>query len=136
MSMLVLDEAEVRALIHGKIDSREWWILPWLDGRSAALSQRIEETFYAGDASPDFELVAGGSVPGVLALAFAQKRRMTARQLARLLIRNSANHLGSDVAHLTRQLHEHDVVISCEDRQTAEMRMAVFQAWLEGRVSA
>ena len=89
MNML-LDQEDAERALQEKLDSHEWWCFV---GVSRLLSE-VERRFYDGEANADLELLLGPPLGifaqmfpgrGILPLALARKRRMSAEQLGALL---------------------------------------------------
>src|SRR5438105_1820439 len=108
MSIGLLTEQDARAAMWSRIDSRRWWVIPWVSNNAGPVCEAIERRYYQGDASADFQLFCspGG---GAFAVAFAHKRRMSAYQLARLVIELGG--AGGSVSALARMLDRQDVPI-------------------------
>lgn len=121
-----LTEDEARAVIRDKLDSREWWCIPWVSQAASRASIEIEATYYDGEANGDLETMTTlGMIPGVFALVFAHKRRMSAVQLAALLYSDPA------AAEL---LIKHDIlaIIESPDDERGSAAMFAFNAWVMG----
>lgn len=84
---ILIDYEEVKKRIQGQLDSREWWVIMAADEHSQALACAIEEKFYTGEASADYELVM---IPRpfdgclIMTIYMARKTRMTMKQLFEL----------------------------------------------------
>lgn len=74
-----------RARIFAAVDSRDWWILPWVTPAAAPLSIAIETRFYDGPANADFEAIL---LPFLEcpAICLMHKRRMSVGDLRILLV--------------------------------------------------
>lgn len=82
--MLLLDETDIKELINRYLDSRDWWMIPYLTEGAADIVTQIEERFYRGAKNADFHLLMGPSLPGGT-VAFAHKRWLKRSVLQRWL---------------------------------------------------
>lgn len=132
----VFTEQEARAWMWGLIESREWWVLPWISELSGDISGRIERRYYSrGRACDDFQVVmCHPQACGVVGVSFARKRRMTAAQLARLLV--TAGAYGETAAAVARALRDQDILLTADGKSerawaVALLRARAWQAWMQ-----
>lgn len=110
MSFTLMTADESRAMMWARIDSRRWWVIPWIGDRARALSQRLEETFYDGRASSDFEIGMANFGGGIVPVTFAHKRHLSARKLAPVMI--EMGHRSSTEEQLRQALTKQDILIA------------------------
>jgi hypothetical protein len=65
--------------LRGRIDSRQWWILPCVEDTANVLIE-IEETHYSGKANADYEILIGTIFLGCFSVAMARKSHMSPTQ--------------------------------------------------------
>jgi len=126
MELMLEDDARDR--IRRYVESREWWILPYLNRRAGPVITTIEERHYVGAANADFHVLVGGGGP-IMGVAFAHKRRMSARQFARILKEAGDPRKITD---LTKFCKTQDVlvVLEEEDQERGIVAAFLFNAWL------
>ena len=82
----LMGDTEFSARLNGYLSSHEWWIIV----QNAEASKLIEDRYYLGDANDDFHIMVGeaqtlGLEQGIIYIAFAHKRWMSAEQLCHLV---------------------------------------------------
>jgi len=80
--LLLCDQAQ--RMIGQRLSSGKWW------GFLGDLTtiQKLEDEFFAGEASGDFEGVIGPNQFGTIAIFFGRKSRLSAAQLSQFLNRH------------------------------------------------
>lgn len=106
MKIDLLNQSGLRQFLQSYLDSQEWWMLVW-DASGAQTVIAIEETYYEGEASADFEAFSGriGRFPFV-SISLARKSRMTAQQLAAMMTKSLTPITAQDLA-------QRDVLFLC-----------------------
>jgi hypothetical protein len=81
----LMDYSRGLGLVQDRIDSGEWWILVITSRESAELALHLCDQFYTGENGHLFNLLCnpfGNPNMPYIALAFAAKSRMSAKQLS------------------------------------------------------
>lgn len=81
-------DEEMRQMVREKFLSKEWWLILWGRTKGGDFIIDVENTYYVGEQSADFELLMGGFIPSLWAVAFAKKKHMNAKQLVEIMNRN------------------------------------------------
>lgn len=134
--VMLLDSSESKDKIREYMDSHEWWVLPLVTEESSLLSAEIEERFYDGAANDDFH-ATWLPIAGLVAVIFANKRRMSAQQLAELLIEHKCFPDGTPVSKVEKTCLTQDVIVPItfnEDFyarvEAAYLKMEMIDEWL------
>jgi len=116
----LLSEDEGRDRIRDLIASGDWWVFPALSETALCLCAEVERRHYAGEANADFVVMFG---PGLMSVAFARKRRMSAVQLARVIEMPIEDALAAQ-----------DILVATDgpDDLFAEARAQAFHDWVMG----
>lgn len=122
MKVAILTEQDMAQMIQQRTKSRDWWVIVGDFDASQAIRE-IEDTYYTRQPG-DFEL----SMLPPIAIAFARKRQMSAKQLARILRR-----YGSPFTEVT--LREQDI-ICCGGDLALTVGWAQLQRWLTMPIAA
>lgn len=80
MTPELLDENEAKQIIKAYVESRNYWIVPWVTPEAARFSEAFEQRFYSGRKNRDFNLMMGRFLPGGV-MAFGHKKHVTAQQI-------------------------------------------------------
>lgn len=136
--MELMTEEEARATMLAMIDSREWWVIPWLHSRCYELCSRVEQRHYTGKASADFLIVYGFVAGAMVPTVFAKKRRMGPRAFGRILAECMAD---KDIDRWAELVTTQDVIIVCPDDTTGEAEAVrtvahLWHEWVIGRLSS
>lgn len=126
----LLTEDEARARVREYVDSREWWIIPWVSWGSAEASREIEERFYPnglGGSTDDFQAIFT-----VIPVTFGKKSALSAEALSTYMAEKDGNRSATE---WERQLTTQDVVIFVDegDPLTAFSLAAAWHDWVMGR---
>lgn len=121
--MDVLTEEDAREKQRAMIASREWWVVPLFSDRAMQFSQVLEEQWFDGAASADFEILIGP-----FTVSFARKRRVSAGKLAELLVSCGWD---ADLRTLREHLRKHDILIVSEARDLAPSAQAAVMSWYQ-----
>lgn len=120
MSVGLFTEQEGRAKVRDMIDSREWWIVPYVSPVATDMCMAIESKYYSGEASADSEAMMLGR-PDLFAIMFFRKTRMSKAQLAKI---TSAAKGAND---------EQDILIAVDPNDPYAMeRGMIFHNWVMG----
>ena len=122
----LLSTNDLRQRIRERIDSREWWVMPWLTAEAPDLSITVEQQFYTGEASGDFEAYMG-PVP----VTMGHKRRMTAEQAAVAL--SDLTMQTATVEERAALFREHDILVAGIPDEATLLSLIVWEAWVQGR---
>lgn len=131
MSVGLLEPDEVRAILGARLNSHEWWMIPWVGDGSGPLSQAIEQACYAGDAAADCEVfLTPGAPGGVFVTSVFRKRSMAPERLAEVFAE-----LGMVIE--ADRLRTQDVLVAGSRDEAVNAAIAqalgLFGAWLEGK---
>jgi hypothetical protein len=126
----LLTDTQTRGFIRGLVESRQWWILPWMNQSAAELSMEIERRFYASKAEGDFVAFLGPAP-----ITAARKCRMSREQLADLLA-ELCTAQGWTSEQWREAIAEHDILVTVGEADSDSETLAHLMAWhdwLEGR---
>jgi hypothetical protein len=128
--MELMDEAQARAWVHGMLDSREWWVIPWLNGRVWEVSLAIEERYYGGGGDGDFI-----ALQGPVSITAGRKSRMSSGELGEILSEVMGMRSATEWAET---LETQDILVVLdpgEDMSQQVLAIAAWHEWVMGRVS-
>ena len=80
-ALALVSEEKGRVAMWARLNSGDWWTVPFISNRAIRFCRYIEERYYTGPASADFEVYLSASCY----VAFAHKRRLTVDELERLV---------------------------------------------------
>jgi hypothetical protein len=106
--LFLLDTQASAALLRRRLASRQWWAFVIVNFTGLELVERIERRHYWGKANRDFEMLALPFIAnlGSVAIALANKRRLSARELARHFDEAGMVHQAEELAK-----NKHDVIV-------------------------
>lgn len=127
-AVALLDQANARALVRRRLDSRAWWAIPFVSTAASRFSVELESRYFAGPAGGDFEamLLSFGGV--LMPVTFAAKRRVGIHKLADLMVEFGGR---DDAKTLRRELAAQDVLVVTDGSEPAEIARvaAILERW-------
>lgn len=123
MTISLSTEAEARATIKARIDSKAWWVFVVGPGFTHYL-ELIEDRFYQGERGRFFDIAL---LPGGLSVAMADKRFMSAQALAAVTAEDGGLTLPA------ADFEERDIVFPCLPSPEAIALALDFHEWVMGR---
>jgi hypothetical protein len=125
--LLGRDAAE---LINARLASRDWWLFVVCERTGIAFAKHIENTYFAGEANKDFELVVAPALEegfGIVAFLLAKKSRLPYERLRGELSNAAAAPDGGE------RVHDQDILFLHPESHVAAALADFVQDYLSPR---
>jgi hypothetical protein len=124
--MELLTENDARTRILEMLDSRDWWVIPWLTEAAGDLSLAIEKRYYAGEANDDFQAIIGP-----IMVSAGRKARMSPEQLGELMAEECPG-MGKSAAEWTELCQTQDILVALREEGDVDGigAMLLWDSWL------
>jgi len=127
---VVSTEEDARRHLHGRLTSREWWLLPIVSKNALRVVEVVEERHFPGRTGGFEAMILREEVMGVCAVALALKKRLPAARLSALLRELGGPMPASEVGG------DEDMIAVLDppadgDRDRSLARLVAFVDWLE-----